>query len=253
MKAMVLAAGLGTRLRPLTDHLPKALVEVAGHTLLEMALARLRSLGVRDVIVNAHHHAAMIEDYLAAHDNFGLRIAVSREDTLLDTGGGLRKAAPFFLEQGGDEPFVVHNVDVISTIDLAAMVKFHVESSALATLAVQDRKTSRHLLFDEQGQLCGRSAGQDGTDELVTPVAAPRALAFAGIHVISPRIFSRLTEVGAFSIINAYLRLAGQGESIIACLAGSCQWRDLGTPGSIAQAAEEIRSGRFQPVLPISR
>src|SRR6202048_2065009 len=117
MKAMVLAAGLGTRLRPLTNDRPKAWVEVSGRTLLEITLARLRAFGIREVIVNVHHFADSVIEYLKAHDNFGMRIKVSREDVLLDTGGGLKKAAWFFLEDA-DEPFLLHNVDVISTIDL---------------------------------------------------------------------------------------------------------------------------------------
>src|SRR5580658_9026793 len=152
---MILAAGLGTRLRPLTNDRPKALVEIAGRTLLEIAVERLRQFGVREVIVNTHHFAAMIRDFLATQNNFGMRIEISHEEELLDTGGGLKKAAWFFLEDP-DEPFILHNVDVISSIDIARMKQFHVEQSALATLAVQQRATSRPLLFDERGQLRGR-------------------------------------------------------------------------------------------------
>src|SRR5208282_810592 len=152
MKAMIFAAGLGTRLRPLTNDRPKALVTVAGRTLLEITLSRLRSFGVREVIVNAHHFADQIVDYLQANHNYGMRIEISREEVLLDTGGGLKKAAWFFLEAGAssDAPFLVHNVDVLSNIDLAGMMRFHAEHNALATLAVQGRETSRYLLFDEQ-------------------------------------------------------------------------------------------------------
>ncbi len=130
MKAMILAAGLGTRLRPLTDNRPKALVEVGGRTLLEITLSRLRVFGVREVIINVHHFADMVVDYLKANDNFGMRIEVSREEVLLDTGGGLKKAAHFFLENSSpsDEPFILHNVDVISTIDLGRMVRSHAEN-----------------------------------------------------------------------------------------------------------------------------
>src|SRR5499427_8165075 len=123
MKAMILAAGLGTRLRPLTDSRPKALVEVGGKTLLEIAIARLRSLGVTEIVVNVHHFAETMRDYLMSKRNFGIGIEVSREDVLLDTGGGLKKAAWFFLENGTDQPFLLHNVDVLSSIDLAQMVK----------------------------------------------------------------------------------------------------------------------------------
>jgi NDP-sugar pyrophosphorylase family protein len=247
MKAMILAAGLGTRLHPLTDDRPKALVTVAGRTLLEIALARLRSFGVGEVIVNAHHFAEMIADYLKANDNFGMRIEVSREEELLDTGGGLKQAAHFFLEDGGNtqEPFILHNVDVLSNIDLASMVRFHKERNALATLAVQQRETSRYLLFDEQGQLCGRRAGQDGEVEWARPAAKTEALAFSGIHVLSPQIFAKMEEKGAFSIIPAYLRLAARGEKVLAFRADGCYWRDLGRPESIAQAAQDLSSGKF--------
>ena len=220
MKAMVLAAGLGTRLRPLTNDRPKALVEVSGRTLLEITLARLRGFDINEVIVNVHHYADLVLQYLKANNNFGMKIAVSREDDLLDTGGGLKKAGYFFLDGTGlrDEPFILHNVDVISTIDLHRMVQFHTEHDALATLAVQDRKTSRYLLFDEQSQLCGRRSGGDGPTELVRPSAHTQALAFGGIHVISPRLISMMTEDGAFSIVNTYLRLAAQGEECDSCL-----------------------------------
>src|ERR1700720_2666573 len=167
MKAMILAAGLGTRLRPLTDNRPKALVEVGGRTLLEIALARLSSFGIREVIVNVHHFADMIVDYLKANAGFGMRVEVSREEVLLDTGGGLKKAAHFFLRDSSpEEPFILHNVDVISTIDLRRMTQCHAENRALATLAVQQRETTRYLLFDEQLQLCGRKTGADGESEL---------------------------------------------------------------------------------------
>src|SRR5712692_9110227 len=147
MKAMVLAAGLGTRLRPLTDDRPKALVEVGGRTLLEITLARLRVFGIREVIINVHHFADMVVEFLKANDKFGMRIEISREDLLLDTGGGLKKAAHFFLGDCSDrdQPFILHNVDVLSTIDLQRMVQVHIENQALATLAVQDRETSRCL------------------------------------------------------------------------------------------------------------
>jgi NDP-sugar pyrophosphorylase family protein len=248
MKAMILAAGLGTRLRPLTDDRPKALVTVAGRTLLEIALSRLRAFGVSEVIVNTHHHADMIVDYLKANDNFGMRIEVSREETLLDTGGGLKNAACFFLNSGGSlqQPFILYNVDVISTIDLGRMVWFHTEQAALATLAVQDRETARYLLFDEQGQLCGRRAGSDGNAELVRPAGPVQGLAFSGIHVISPQLLTKMTEEGAFSIIAAYLRLAAQGEKIMAFRADKCYWRDLGRPENILRAALDMDSGAYQ-------
>jgi mannose-1-phosphate guanylyltransferase len=243
MKAMILAAGLGTRLRPLTDDRPKALVEVGGRFLLEITLSRLRAFGIREVIVNVHHFADMVVEYLKSNDNFGMRIEISREEDLLDTGGGLKRAAWFFLEdaQSRDEPFIVHNVDVISTIDLGQMVNFHAEHQALATLAVQDRETARYLLFDEQGQLCGRRSGDDGRAELVRSSAQVQALAFCGIHVISPRLFALMREEGVFPIIPAYLRLAAQGEKLLAFRADEYYWRDLGRPDHVMQAAQELK------------
>jgi NDP-sugar pyrophosphorylase family protein len=242
MKAMILAAGLGTRLRPLTDDRPKALVEVAGYTLLEITLRRLQQLGVREVIVNVHHFADMVVDYLKKHDNFGVRVEISREEVLLDTGGGLKKAAWFFLENSSDsqQPFILHNVDVLSTIDLDRMVQFHRQNQALATLAVQQRETSRYLLFDEQNQLCGRRAGRDQEPEIVRPSKETQALAFSGVHVISPRLFSRITEAGVFSIIGSYLRLAAEGEKIAGFRADEYYWRDLGRPENVTQAARDV-------------
>lgn len=237
MRAMILAAGLGTRLRPLTDDRPKALVEINGRTLLEITLARLRSAGAREVIVNTHYFAGMIADYLRQHD-FGMRIEISYEEELLDTGGGLKKAAWFFLEQGSDEPFFLHNVDVLSSIDLQRMSRSHSESGELATLAVKERGASRQLLFDEQLQLCGRRTGE-GAAEMARPAAHTQALAFCGIHVISPKIFRLMNEEGAFSIIESYLRLARQGEKILAFRADEYDWRDAGTPESVREAAGE--------------
>jgi NDP-sugar pyrophosphorylase family protein len=247
MKAMILAAGLGTRLRPLTNDRPKALVRVAGQTLLEITLARLRAFGVSEVIVNSHHYAQMVQEYLKANNDFGMRIEVSGEEELLDTGGGLKKAAWFFLEagQGVDEPFILHNVDVISTIDLGSMLRTHTDRGALATLAVQDRETSRYLLFDEEGQLCGRRAGRDGAAEMVRSAPRTNALAFSGIHILSPRLFTKMSEEGAFSIVAAYLRLAAQGEEIIAFRADQSYWRDLGRPESLEQATEDVRTGLY--------
>ena len=248
MKAMILAAGLGTRLRPLTNNRPKALVDVGGRTMLELTLSRLRAFGIRDVIINVHYFADMIVEYLKKNDNFGMRIEISREDVLLDTGGGLKKAAYFFLEDPRDveTPFVLHNVDVISTIDLQRMMQFHIENRALATLAVQDRETSRYLLFDERQQLCGRRSGPDQKDELVGSEKPAQALAFSGIHVISPRIFELMLENGIFSIITAYLRLAGQGEKILSFRADGYYWRDMGRPDDVRQAALDLK----QQVLP---
>jgi mannose-1-phosphate guanylyltransferase len=274
MKAMVLAAGLGTRLRPLTDDRPKALVEIDGRTLLEITLTRLKQFGVRDVIVNVHHFADMVIDHLKAHHNFGMNIEISREEVLLDTGGGLKKAAWFFLEDPGqlDQPFLLHNVDVISTVDFRQMLDFHKSHQALATLAVQNRETSRYLLFDETHQLGGRRLGLHGKTELVpsalagslregaasgapidakrlgasAPEASLHALAFSGIHVISPRFLTMMQGEGIFSIIDTYLQLASRGEKILAFNADRYYWRDLGKLDQVQQAAEDHKQRLFQ-------
>jgi len=241
MRAMVLAAGLGTRLRPLTNDRPKALVELGGRTLLELTLTRLASFGVREVIINVHHFADLVIQYLQANGNFGLQVEISREELLLDTGGGLKKASWFFLQDPNrlDEPFLLHNVDVISTIDFQRLINFHNENRALATLAVQERESSRYLLFDEQNELCGRRIGRDQEPELVRSTPNLQALAFSGIHLISPRLLTNITEEGVFSIIATYLRLAGQGEKILAFRADEYYWRDLGKVDDLRQAEED--------------
>lgn len=247
MKAMVLAAGLGTRLRPLTDHRPKALVEIDGRTLLEITLTRLREFGIREVIINVHHFADMVVEYLKSNENFGMRIEVSREEVLLDTGGGLKKAGWFFLEgsEGLDEPFLLHNVDVISAIDFQRMMEWHKESQSLATLAVQERETARYLLFDEETQLCGRRILREKKDEVVRGAGKLEALAFTGIHIISPRLLTLLSEEGVFSIIDAYLRLAAQGEKILGFRADQYYWRDLGKMEQVRQAEKDFRGGLY--------
>jgi NDP-sugar pyrophosphorylase family protein len=166
-----------------------------------------------------------------------MRIEISREEILLDTGGGLKKAGWFF--QNDSEPFVVHNVDVISTTNLRRMVHFHEQNQVLASLAVQDRKTSRPLLFDRQGQFRSRPEGE------VPAGMVP--LAFCGIHVISPRFLQLLCEEGVFSIINSYLRLAEQGERILAFHADDDYWRDLGKPENVVEAERDAQSG----VIPV--
>jgi len=258
---MILAAGLGTRLRPLTDTIPKALVELEGRTLLEITLTRLKSFHITEIIINTHHHAEKIQSYLRSKDNFGLHISISHEDELLDTGGGLRKASWFFLEDesGWDEPFVLHNVDILTNIDLHAMRQFHQQQNAAATLAVQSRDTSRPLLFDRSLQLAGRRNGRTAPIELVPPFSSPQgppavqleaartaeaagldSLAFSGIHLISPRLLPQITETGIFSVIPAYLRLAAT-QKILAFRADHYYWRDLGRPADLVQAACDLQ------------
>jgi NDP-sugar pyrophosphorylase family protein len=171
-----------------------------------------------------------------------MRIEISEEDSLLDTGGGLKKAAWFFREESpAAAPFILHNVDVISAIDLGRMLDFHTQNQALATLAVQQRQTSRYLLFDEQMRLCGRRLVKERKTHLVRPSPRLQEVAFSGIHVISPRLLGKMSEEGAFSIVQSYLRLAGEGERVVAYRADGDYWRDLGTPESIARAAEDLK------------
>jgi mannose-1-phosphate guanylyltransferase len=244
MRAMILAAGLGTRLKPLTDDRPKALVEIEGRTLLEICLTRLSEFGIQEVIINVHHFADQIVDYLKARNNFGMKIEISREDILLDTGGGLKKAACFFLQNpsGLDQPFILHNVDVISTIDLGHMVQSHQENKALATLAVMKRESSRQLLFDDAQRLCGRRKGSGAPDEIVRNSPAPSPLAFCGVHVISPRLLGLIEQDGIFSIIDTYLKLAASGENIHAFRADEYYWRDLGRIEQIEQATLDYKN-----------
>ena len=256
MKAMLFAAGLGTRLRPLTNTKPKALVEINGITLLERALRHLQEAGVDEIIVNAHHFAEQIAAFLRTQNNFGLRMEISFEAVLLDTGGGLKQAAWFFDE---GKPFFVHNADVISQLDLTRMYRFHVEHNALATLAVKPRHTKRQLVFDEKGQLCGRkeidSTIEGGVDahheanQILNSNSSARSsdtplkggiFAFDGIHVISPRLLAMLEEEGAFSIINAYLRLATAGEQILAFRSDGYYWRDVGKLEELPLIAAEL-------------
>jgi len=259
MKAMILAAGLGTRLRPLTNDRPKALVEINGRTLLEITLTRLKRFDVTDVIVNVHHFADKIVDYLNTHNNFGLHIEISREDDLLlDTGGGLKKAAWFFLDDADrpDEPFILHNVDVLTDIDLSAILAFHRQHQALATLAVQQRPSSRLLLFDTQDQLLGRASSSaliqhsplaTGHSPLVSREAKSEpALAFSGVHIISPRLLPMLSETGVFPIIDAYVRLASQGQRVLAFRGDQYYWRDLGRPADLTQAASDLTDGKLK-------
>jgi NDP-sugar pyrophosphorylase family protein len=240
---MVLAAGEGRRLRPLTDRTPKALMEVGGVPMLELVIRRLVKAGVGAVIVNTFHLAEQVEAFLASRD-LGVPVAVSRESELLDTGGGLKKAAPFF-DDG--QPFFLHNGDVYSEIDLSRMYRAHQESGALATLAVSDRATQRHLLFDAAGRLCGRHSLKDGFAWAAKPQPRTRRLAFNGIHVISPELFPRLNESGAFPIMRAYLRLAAEGAAIMPFRTDDCYYNDIGDAGKLA----EVRRRALEKGLPV--
>ena len=236
MKAMILAAGVGNRLRPLTEETPKALIEVGGVPMIERVIGRLKSAGVTEIVVNLFHLGDRIVEFLASKGNFGLHIALSRESELLDTGGGLKNAAWFFDD---DCPFFLHNVDVLSEIDLGALHRFHQENGALVTLAVQSRPSSRLLLFEQDGRLCGRET-REGVEWAKAPVPVSERLAFTGIHVIDPAIFPRMTETGIFPITEAYLRLAGEGERIVACRVDGIYWQDIGSAERLERAREDL-------------
>jgi len=226
MKAMIFAAGLGTRLRPITEKCPKALVEIGGYTLLELVIRKLKHFGFDEIIINVHHFANQIVDFLAAKHNFGIHIEISDEtDLLLDTGGGLKKAAHFFAD---GKPFLVHNVDILSDINLLNLYNAHLQHNSLATLAVRKRDGSRFFLFNNELHLCGWANFATGEKRLCTTAENELfPLAFSGIHVVEPRIFDSISENGVFSIVDVYLRLANNNK-IKAYSHDSSSWNDVG-------------------------
>ena len=205
MRALIFAAGLGTRLKPFTDAHPKALLALNGMTLLEIAIKRLKLVGCTSIIINIHHFAQQIIDYVHQHSGFGLEIAFSDEkDLLLDTGGGLKKAS-WFLK---DAPFFIYNADILTDLDLKAMYQHHLSQDALVTLAVKTRPSTRQLLFDEHNLLCGWLNEKTGETIALRAIDAHKKLAFSGIHVMSPQAFDYLPAQNVFSIISWYLELA---------------------------------------------
>jgi NDP-sugar pyrophosphorylase family protein len=234
MDAMILAAGLGTRLRPLTDHTPKPLIPVGGVPMLERVARRLIAAGADRLIVNTSHLSEQVEAFLREQDGFGVEWEVSPEPGApLETGGAILHGAPLFRK---DAPFFLHNSDVLTDLPLAVMYREHERTAPLATLAVMERETSRHLLFDDAG-LLGRTDAAKGLDLRVRDaVGEVRKLAFGGIHVISPRIFALLTETGAFSILDPYLRLAAAGETVLPFRVDAFTWIDIGRPEQLQAA-----------------
>ncbi len=203
---MILAAGLGTRLRPLTDHTPKALLEWEDRPLLEHVILKLKSAGFNSIIINVHHHAGMIMDFVERKERFGIRIEFSHEkDQLLDTGGGIANASWFF----GPDPFLVHNVDVISDIDLQTLYQAHIKSGAIATLAVKERVTSRSLLMNKDGFLKGWRDNRTGETILTgTSAKGLTPIAFSAIQVMDPGIFDLFPREKSFPLMPFYLELA---------------------------------------------
>lgn len=209
MKAMIFAAGLGTRLKPITDKLPKALIPIAGKPLLEHVILKLKAAGFDEIIVNVHHFPDQIIDFLKQNNDFGIRIEVSDErNQLLDTGGGIRKAAWFF-DDG--KPFLVHNVDILSNVDLKELYFQHLRTNSLATLVVSKRDTFRYLLFDDNMRLTGWINEKTGETKPIhlRKTELYNKLAFSGIQVLSPQIFELMeNRESKFSVMDFYLSTA---------------------------------------------
>ena len=234
MKAMILAAGLGTRLKPFTDNHPKALAEVNGKSLLQRNVEYLKSFGVTDIIVNVHHFASQISKTISNNNGWGTKITISDEtDEVLETGGGLKKAAWFF--QDSDEPFVLLNVDILTDIDLKKLLEYHNSKKALATLAVSNRETFRYFLFDENNILSGWENIKTNQIIITRPNSNLSRRAFSGLHIISPEIFKDISQTGKFSMVDVYLELS-KTQIIKGFDQGDCKFIDVGKPESIAQA-----------------
>jgi NDP-sugar pyrophosphorylase family protein len=233
MKAMIFAAGLGTRLKPVTEKIPKALVEVGGIPMIERVIKNLKSAGVDEIIINLHHFPEMITAFIQQENHFGIKIQFSDETgQLLETGGGLMKAANFFDD---NQPFIVHNADVLTDLNLNSMIDFHLKNSPVATLFVQKRKTSRYLEFNPAMQLCGWKNTKTG-EQITARVSAKKSdFAFNGIHIIEPKIFKLITQTGKFSIIPAYLELA-KNHAIKGYTDEKASFIDIGKPENLEEA-----------------
>lgn len=244
MKAMIFAAGLGTRLKPLTDHMPKALVCVGGRPMLEHVILKLKASGFTEAVINIHHFGQQIIDFLHANGNFGMTIHISDErGQLLDTGGGIKKASVFFQ---GNEPFLVHNVDILSNTDLKALYMHHREKGCDATLLVSERSTSRYLLFDDDNGLQGwinRKTGETKPETFVYTPGRYNEYAFSGIHVLSPSILRYMDDrwTGKFSIMDFYLQNCHKAM-IEGYIDGNLRLMDIGKPETLAQAERFINT-----------
>ncbi len=237
MKAMILAAGLGTRLRPLTDETPKALVPFKGMPLVERIIRNLASAGIHEVVVNVHHFADEVEHFLMALKVPGMRIAVSDErDGLMDTGGALLRARGYF---EGEEDFLVHNVDVVTNLDIPALIEFHRKGKALATLAVKKRPTSRSLLFDSRGYLSGWRHNETGEEKIIRPVAGSlQGLGNSCIHVVRTELFRFYPDTLPLNLTGMYLDLA-KDHRIQAFVHNMDYWYDLGRYENFRNAEKE--------------
>lgn len=243
MKALIFAAGLGSRLRPLTDKIPKALIPIGGKPMLEHVILKLKASGFDEIVVNIHHHGQQIIDYLQSKDNFGLNIHISDErEHLLDTGGGIKHARKFL---DGNEPFLVHNADILSNVDLKPQGgATKLPCGSIAMLLVSQRESSRCLLFDKENRLHGWQNRETGEVKSPSPNFNPsmyNGYAFGGIHVISPEIFEWMdTWTGKFSIINFYLAICAK-TNIQAYPMENLQLLDIGKPETLVQAEEWLK------------
>ena len=231
MKGMILAAGLGTRLKPFTDNHPKALLPINGKTLLQRNVEYLQLFNIKDVIINVHHFAVQIKETVQQNNGWGSNITISDEtDLVLETGGGLKKAAVFL--EDSSEPFVLMNADILTDLNINQLKIIHQRSDTIATLAVTNRNTSRYLLFDNDNILCGWLNEKTGEQK-----GKPgNKKAFSGIHIISPKIFQHIKEEGKFSMIDLYLRLAAEGFKINCYDHSEGLLLDVGKPESITIA-----------------
>ncbi len=233
MKAMILAAGKGTRLQALTEKTPKALVHAGGMSMLERLIIKMKVQGVRSIVINVHHFSEQIISFLEEKNNFGIPISISHErEQLLETGGGILNAAQFL---DGDDPFIVHNVDILSDIDLRKLYNESISSKALATLAVKNRKTSRYLLFDKEMKMQGWENQSSGEKIIPGNAEGLTAFAFSGIHVIHPKIFPMFSKSGSFSIIDTYLNLCNE-QLIKGYRHDEGLWLDAGKPEGLQMA-----------------
>lgn len=238
---MILAAGYGTRLRPLTDTIPKALVEINGTPLVALVIKKLIAAGVREIVVNLHHYADQIITYLEKNRNFGITIHLSHEQEILGTGGGVLKASEFLKNE---IPFILHNVDVVSNIPLVTMLEHHKSNAAMATLALMNRETSRYFIVDEQNKICGH---ENVTKNLIRlrrePAGETTRKAFCGIHIISPEIFNYMEKSSHFSIVDDYLDVIENGQSISGFPADQYYWKDIGKQETLNEIHTDIKNG----------
>jgi len=232
MRAMILAAGLGTRLKPLTDSTPKALIKIKDKTLLEIAIDNLVKNGFNKIIINLHHHAKQILQFIE-QNKFEAEITISDEtEKLLDTGGGLKKAGYFFND---GSPFLVYNVDILSNLDLRRFYSFHQKTDSIATLVVKKRESSRYLLFNSENILCGWRNAKTGETKLIRNDKLQYEFAFSGIQVLDSEIFSLMPENDIFSLIDLYLKI-GTENKIKAFIDDESLWLDVGKPEYLKEA-----------------